>query len=963
MYKINGSAPVPTTTTGPTTPTPTGGPVNLASVGAYLYYGCYTDNVGGRALAALENPETGAGNTIEVCANACNGYHYMGVEYGTECYCDNAIQGGNTLAAGGSDPTQNGCDMTCAGNSSEWCGGPNRLNVYTLNPNATSTTSTATATPTPTGPITVGNFTGYGYLGCYSEGTNGRALSGLANPIAGTAVTVPACAAACSAYTYFGVEYSGECYCGNIINAGSALVLGNTPAQTQCDMTCSGNTTTYCGGPNRLNMYQKLASASSSVSTVLSSTVASSGTPTTGVSSVLSTTTASPTPTGPITVHTVKGWSYLGCYTEATNTRALSGLENPYNGVNNTVEACAIACAGFSYFGVEYGAECYCGNSFNAGSVVATGGSDPTQNGCNMVCNGNANELCGGGNRLNAYQVNGTAATSTSVTTSTAASITISTATATPTGPLTVGNFAGYAYLGCYSEATNARALSDLQNPIPATNVSVEACAAACSVYTYFGVEYSQECYCGNTINTGSALVAGTTPAITGCSMLCAANSTEYCGGPNRLNMYQKVAIQNKILSSSSGTMASTGTGTGTTSLSSMASTTASSSGSSASSNSVSSGTQTSITTTMPISTTTASTTTSTSTTTATISSTASASSPKATSTSTSLSASSTITSVSSTSTSTTTTKTTSTTSATTYSPTAGSLIGSWEYVGCANETNPRALPLASYSSSTGMTVESCQKFCTSSSNNYGLAGIEYGGECYCANALQSYSAVGQSGCNMACTGNSSEICGGSSRLSVYNLTTFVPPTTVKAVGSYVSEGCYNEASNGRLLTGPAYTNTSGMTVESCVAFCKASSPSQAYAGVEYGQECYCGSSLPNGATTASINSCNMLCTGNAEEFCGAASLLNVYYNQPSSVNPSGNVAAMNANNAATISANTTPPSTVTSTSVTSAATTTATTMTANASTTTAAASATASKRSTKRDRRRAKADVEAKAV
>ncbi|KAI4241206.1 MAG: hypothetical protein L6R42_011338, partial [Xanthoria sp. 1 TBL-2021] len=49
----------------------------------------------------------------------------------------------------------------------------------------------------------------------------------------------------------------------------------------------------------------------------------------------------------------------------------------------------------------------------------------------------------------------------------------------------------------------------------------------------------SGECYCGNTINAGSAKVAGITEAATGCNMLCNANALEYCGGPNRLNMYQ----------------------------------------------------------------------------------------------------------------------------------------------------------------------------------------------------------------------------------------------------------------------------------------------------------------------------------------------------------------------------------------------------------------------------------------
>ena len=67
-------------------------------------------------------------------------------------------------------------------------------------------------------------------------------------------------------------------------------------------------------------------------------------------------------------------------------------------------------------------------------------------------------------------------------------------AASTPTGPITVEDLDGYSYLGCYNEVANARALSDLANPIPGQNVTIETCAAACSDYTYFGVEYSSEC-------------------------------------------------------------------------------------------------------------------------------------------------------------------------------------------------------------------------------------------------------------------------------------------------------------------------------------------------------------------------------------------------------------------------------------------------------------------------------------
>ncbi len=153
----------------------------------------------------------------------------------------------------------------------------------------------------------------------------------------------------------------------------------------------------------------------------------------------------------------------------------------------------------------------------------------------------------------------------------------------------------------------------------------------------------------------------------------------------------------------------------------------------------------------------------------------------------------------------------------------------------------------------------------------------------------------------MPCTGNASELCGGSSRLSVYNSTTFIPPTTVKQVGSYLSKGCYAEATNSRLLGGPSYTNGTGMTVESCVGFCKTAGAN--YAGVEYAEQCFCADSLPSTATALDAGQCNMLCTGNNREFCGAGSRLNVYFNDPSSVSPNGTLTNANAPNSATISA------------------------------------------------------------
>jgi hypothetical protein len=163
---------------------------------------------------------------------------------------------------------------------------------------------------------------------------------------------------------------------------------------------------------------------------------------------------------------------------------------------------------------------------------------------------GNQNEYCGGADRLNLYMLNTSAivptgsssttqpTTSTSFSTGGTSSTTSSAASASPTGPHTVTTLAGWNYLGCYTEATNTRALNGLLLPITAANTSVENCAAACSKYTYFGVEYSQECYCGNLINSGS-VNTNTVTNPNSCNMVCAANSSEYCGGRAVLNLYQ----------------------------------------------------------------------------------------------------------------------------------------------------------------------------------------------------------------------------------------------------------------------------------------------------------------------------------------------------------------------------------------------------------------------------------------
>ena len=110
--------------------------------------------------------------------------------------------------------------------------------------------------------------------------------------------------------------------------------------------------------------------------------------------------------------------------------------------------------------------------------------------------------------------------------------------------------------------------------------------------------------------------------------------------------------------------------------------------------------------------------------------------------------------------------------------------VGTYNYIGCYQETSnnpaaggihalsngtlvgcycPRqawyANPQCFQNQSTTMSVESCISLCGSS--KYG--GLEYGDECWCAPSLNPKSMKQpDSNCTFTCSGNQSEICGGS---------------------------------------------------------------------------------------------------------------------------------------------------------------------------------------------------------
>ncbi|KAK2050271.1 galactose oxidase [Colletotrichum somersetense] len=473
-------------------------PATLAH--GYAYQGCYVDV--GRTISDADTANGQMSN--DACTDFCfnKGFAYAGTEYYNECYC------GNTLAKGGVIANEADCTTPCSGNATQPCGGPNRLSLY--------------KTPQIVAPSVNPGVGDWSSIGCYAEGTTGRALTYGVGTIPAGQMNVANCTAACAAANFIlaGVEYSGECYCGNTIANGGA------PAADGCNMVCNGKPSEYCGGPNRLNVYDfqnKFLPPAASTSTSAPAPTASGAAPPVSAAATSSASAvASPAPAATVLGQpaTVGNWKWYGCQTEATNARALAA--KTYASDDMTLESCSTFCAGFTYFGVEYSRECYCGNSFSTGSVPAPA-SD-----CSMVCMGNKLEYCGNGNRLSVYTIGDNTQPS-----STSGPSATSTGPAVPVG---TGFPDGWTNQGCWVDNLNGRILPNQLPDDP--NMTLASCTNACAAagYTVAGAEYHTQCFCGNAIYFGGAVASDPTT----CNTACGGKPAEMCGGPNRMTIISK---------------------------------------------------------------------------------------------------------------------------------------------------------------------------------------------------------------------------------------------------------------------------------------------------------------------------------------------------------------------------------------------------------------------------------------
>lgn len=218
-------------------------------------------------------------------------------------------------------------------------------------------------------------------------------------------------------------------------------------------------------------------------------------------------TTLSPPPPAPALPAAVPVGYPLGCWLE--NSTPGRVLQDEFLGDVNymTPAVCAEMCKNYTLFGLEYGTQCLCGNEITPGRAIPS-----TNNDCQLPCSGDASQFCGGVGSIYVYQ------------------------SLPPPPPPPAGLFSNISFTpgGCLAEGPDgARALNGYLRSYPSMTPSL--CAGVCGMsnFMFFGVEYGNECWCGNDITPGAKFVDSSK-----CNLPCAGDKTTNCGGQLAMSLW-----------------------------------------------------------------------------------------------------------------------------------------------------------------------------------------------------------------------------------------------------------------------------------------------------------------------------------------------------------------------------------------------------------------------------------------
>lgn len=197
-------------------------------------------------------------------------------------------------------------------------------------------------------------------------------------------------------------------------------------------------------------------------------------------------------------------WNYVGCFADSHNVRTLPGVFEKYRPLMNVVTCTAICLSRGSPiaalqtgFEMYFGQQCFCMAELKTTAPV---------DGCNIPCEGNPSQMCGGKNVLSVYHYGGLEKPRVNK-------------------PIVIATSgAVYRYAGCWQDISPYSVLTGAQSR---TTRTIEQCVGFCSSkgFSIAGLKFYGACYC-------SDLLSGSHPADPqDCNLPCGGDSGQICGG------------------------------------------------------------------------------------------------------------------------------------------------------------------------------------------------------------------------------------------------------------------------------------------------------------------------------------------------------------------------------------------------------------------------------------------------
>ncbi|KAJ3558447.1 hypothetical protein NM688_g924 [Phlebia brevispora] len=199
---------------------------------------------------------------------------------------------------------------------------------------------------------------------------------------------------------------------------------------------------------------------------------------------------------------------------------------------------------------------------------------------------------------------------------------------------------------------------------------------------------------------------------------------------------------------------------------------------------------------------------------------------------------------------------------------------GWWSPVPCSEDDGSRLFENALTTVLANNTPSACIEYCDAL--QYDFAGVEYSSRCFCGtdftNDTPQNTIADPSNCYLPCTGDPEYTCGGNWYVQLYERTkpqvTFPPEWDIEMA-------CAIDVPT-RIITDDTTFVFANNTPTACMEYCD--NQGYTFAGVEYGDECHCGTGVVAEAQESnSTVDCMIPCAGSNHYYCGGYWKMQVY--------------------------------------------------------------------------------------